>query len=424
MDALAVQRLCWVSQFGNGQKIHRGTKEGMIIRKAFKYRLYPNREQEKSLAVQFGQARYIYNWGLAQSRERYPGYNQLAKCLPKLKAEEVTSWLKAGHSQVLQQALKDLDRGFQNFFDKRAGYPRFKSKRARQSVRYPQPKESWIRCDGRRIYLPKVGEVRFVMHRRLEGELKNVTVSRSRSGKYFVSIQVEMEIPEPEQVGGLVGIDMGVRDFVSLSTGRKVEMPQDYRKAERKRRRLARQLSRKKKGSRNREKARHRLACLDERIADQRRDFHHKLSRQLVEENQFIGLEDLNVRGMMANHHLARSIGDAGWSGVVSMLAYKGGWYGCQVKKIDRWYPSTRTCSRCGEQVGQMSLQTREWQCPECGCEHDRDVNAAINILKQATVGTTGRRNMDVANAWGQHVRPGSAEAAGLSWLNQEANLL
>jgi putative transposase len=248
--------------------------------------------------------------------------------------------------------------------------------------------------------------------------MKNVTVSRTKSGKYFISIQVEMEIPEPERIGGRVGIDLGVRDFVSLSTGEKVETPQYYRKAERRRRRLARQLSRKKKGSRNREKARLRLACLDERIANQRSDFQHKLSRQLIEENQFIGLEDLNVRGMMANHHLAKSIGDAGWSGFVTMLNYKGEWYGCQVEKIDRWYPSTRTCSRCGKKVERMSLQTREWRCAECGQEHDRDINAAINILKRSTVGATG------SYAWGQHVRPGSAPADGQRWTNQEANLL
>lgn len=390
----------------------------MIIRKAFKYRLYPSRTQEESLTIQFGQARYIYNWGLEQSRDRYPGYCHLAKCLPKLKASEETSWLKAGHSQVLQQALKDLDRGFGNFFDQRAGYPRYKSKRARQSIRYPQPNASWIRCEGRRIQLPKVGEVRLVMHRPLEGEMKNVTVSRTKSGKYFISIQVEVEIPEPARIGGRVGIDLGVRDFVSLSTGEKIETPQYYRKAARRRRRLARQLSRKEVGSRNREKVRLRLACLDERIANQRRDFQHKLSRQLIEENQFIGLEDLNIRGMMANHHLAKSIGDAGWSGFVTMLRYKGGWYGCQVEKIDRWYPSTRTCSMCGEKVERISLQTREWRCPECGQQHDRDINAAINILKQSTVGATG------SYAWGQHVRPGSAAADGQRWTNQEANLL
>ena len=385
----------------------------MIIHKGFKFRLYPNQEQENLLAVQFGHKRYIYNWGIDQSRERYPGYSTLADQLPGMKKRAETAWLKACHSQVLQQALIDLNEAYVNFFEKRAGYPRFKGKRARQSIRYPQPKESWIRSEGRRIYLPKVGEVRLVMHRPIEGVMKSVTVSRAKSGRYFVSIQVEMEIAEPKRIGGRVGIDLGVRDFISLSTGEKVEVLQHYRKAERKRRRLARQLSRKKKGSHNREKARHRLACLDERIANQRRDFHHKLSRRLVEENQFIGMEDLNVRGMMANHHLAKSIGDAGWSAFAEMLEYKGEWYGCQVVKIDRWYPSSRTCSECGKLLESLPLSVREWQCPECGCEHDRDVNAAINILKQATVGTTGRRNKDVANAWGQHVRPGSAAAAG-----------
>jgi putative transposase len=385
----------------------------MIIRKGFKFRLYPNQEQEDLLAVQFGHKRYIYNWGIDQSRERYPGYSTLADQLPGMKRRAETAWLKAAHSQVLQQALIDLNKAFVNFFEKRAGYPRFKGKRARQSIRYPQPEADWISADQRRIYLPKVGWVKVTIHRPLEGVMKSVTVSRAKSGRYFVSIQVEMEIAEPKRIGGRVGIDLGVRDFISLSTGEKVEVLQHYRKAERKRRRLARQLSRKKKGSRNREKARHRLACLDERIANQRRDFHHKLSRQLVEENQFIGMEDLNVRGMMANHRLAKSIGDAGWSAFAEMLEYKGEWYGCQVVKIDRWYPSSRTCSECGMILESLALSVREWQCPECGCEHDRDVNAAINILKQATVGTTGRRNKDVANAWGQHVRPGSAAAAG-----------
>ena len=385
----------------------------MIICKGFKFRLYPNQAQEDLLAVQFGHKRYLYNWGIDQSREGYPGYRILADQLPEMKKRAETAWLKASHSQVLQQALIDLNEAFVNFFEKRAGYPRFKGKRARQSIRYPQPKESWIRSEGRRIYLPKVGEVRLVMHRPIEGVMKSVTVSRAKSGRYFVSINVEVEIPEAKRIGGRVGIDLGVRDFVSLSTGKKVEVPQHYRKAERKRRRLARQLSGKKKGSRNREKARHRLACLDERIANQRRDFHHKLSHQLVEENQFIGVEDLNVRGMMANHRLAKSIGDAGWSKFVSMLEYKGEWYGCQVVKVGRWYPSSRTCSECGMRLESLPLSVREWQCPECGCAHDRDVNAAINILKQATVGTTGSRNKDVANAWGQHVRPGSAAAAG-----------
>ena len=390
----------------------------MIVCKAFKYRLYPNREQQQKLAVQFGHARYIYNWGLAQSQDGYPGYNRLAKQLPVLKTSKDTFWLKEAHSQVLQQSLKNLDRGFQNFFDKRGGYPKFKSKRARQSIRYPQPKEKWIGLDGRRIYLPKVGYVRLAMHRPLEGMMKNVTVSKTRSGQYFVSIQVEVEIAKPIFTGGAVGIDLGLRDFLTLSTGEKIAPPQYYRKAQKKRRRLARQLSRKKTGSRNREKARLRLAHLDERIANRRRDFQHNLSRLLVEENQFIGLEDLNVRGMLANHHLAKSIGDAGWSAFIAMLIYKGDWYGCQVEKVSRWYPSSKTCSACGTVMDTIPLDVREWQCPVCVAIHDRDVNAAINILNQSTAGAA------VSNAWEQSVRPEFATTIGQRWTNQEANLL
>ena len=379
----------------------------MNVRKAFKYRIYPNREQQQKLGVQFGQARYIYNWGLAQSQDGYPGYTRLTKQLTMLKASEDTSWLREAHSQVLQQALKNLDRAFQNYFDRRAGYPHFKSKRARQSIRYPQPKLNWIVHDGRQIYLPKVGHVRVVMHRPLAGVMKNVTVSRTKSGKYFVSIQVDVEISRPIFKGGAVGIDLGLRDFVTLSSGEKLAPPQYYRKAQQKRRRLAREVSRKKPGSHNREKARMRLARLDERIANQRSDYHHRLSRRLVEENRLIALEDLNVRGMMANSHLAKSIGDAGWSAFKDMLAYKGNWYGCQVVKVNRWFPSSKTCAVCGAVRETLPLRVRTWVCAECGVVHDRDVNAARNLLHQSTVGVTG------SNAWGQPVRPEFAAAAG-----------
>jgi putative transposase len=232
---------------------------------------------------------------------------------------------------------------------------------------------------------------------------------------------VEVEVEEPEVIGGEVGLDVGLCDFVTLSTGEKVGPEEHLRQAERQRRRLARWLSRKQPGSRNHEKARLRLARLDARIANQRKDFHHKLSHRLVREHRLIALEDLNVRGMMANHRLARSIGDAGWSAFVEMLAYKGEWYGCRVVKVDRWYPSSRTCSNCGMIVERLPLNIRKWACPECGTIHDRDVNAAVNILRQATVGVTGspgrdqrssRRQLAPADC-GQHVRPGAAAAAG-----------
>ncbi len=379
----------------------------MIVHKGLKYRIYPNATQQQKLDVQFGHARYIYNWGLAQSQDGYPGYTRLTKQLTILKASEDTAWLKAGHSQVLQQALKNLDRAFQHFFDRRAGYPQFKSKRARQSIRYPQPKPNWIAPDGRQIYLPKVGHVRVVMHRPLAGEMKNVTVSRTKSGKYFVSIQVEVEIGRPVFEGGAVGIDLGLRDFVTLSSGEKLAPPQYYRKAQQKRGRLARQVSRKKPGCRNWEKARLRLAGLDKRIANQRSDYHHRLSRRLVAENRLIALEDLNVRGMMANHHLAKSISDAGWSTFKDMLAYRGSWYGCQVEKVDRWFPSSKICAACGSVRETLPLRVRTWVCSDCGVVHDRDVNAARNLLRQSTVGVTG------SNAWGQPVRPEFAAAAG-----------
>jgi len=384
----------------------------MIIRKGYKYRLYPNRAEQQKLAVQFGHARFVYNWGLNLRRTHYQqtgkglSYTDTANALVSLKREDEHAWLKQADSQALQQKLKDLDRAYSNFFKKRSGYPNFKSRRGQQSIRYPQR----FKIEGGQTYLPKVGWVRTVFHRPIEGEMKNLTVSKTKSGKYFISIQCEVEIEEPAYIGGQVGIDLGLVDFMTTSEGECVPAPHHLRKAERKLKRLQRQLCRKKKGSQGQQKAQVALARQSEQVANQRKDFQHKLSRRLVEVNQLIGFENLNVVGMLRNHHLAKSIQDAGWCEFVRQCQYKGGWYppfhrgwyGCHIEKVERFFPSSRRCHVCGEQHPSLKLSERKWVCLGCGTVHHRDQNAAMNILLevQTTVGATG------SNAGGESVRP------------------
>jgi len=376
----------------------------MLVRKAYKYRLYPNNEQRRALAVQFGHARFVYNHFLQVRRDHYQttraglSYQSTTGLLTELKRCPDYEWLRGADSQVLQQSLKDLDRAFRNFFEGRAGYPHFKSRRAKQAIRYPQRVK--INLETKRTYLPKVGWVKTVFHRPLEGKLKNVTVSRTKSGRYYASFQVEVDIPEPVSRGEMVGIDLGLKHYAVLSDGRKIANPRNLIQAERRLRRLQRQLSRKQKGSRGWEKQRIKVAQQHEKVASRRADFLHKLSRSLVDEYGYLAIEDLYIKGMVKNHSLAKHISDAGWGQFVRMLAYKGAWYGCQVKSSDRWYPSSKICSICGAEMEAMPLQVREWQCPICGAYHDRDQNAAIITLLHTTVGTTG------SHAGGVHIRP------------------
>jgi putative transposase len=329
-------------------------------------------------------------------------YQDTTARLATLKHSPEYEWLREADSQVLQQSLKDLDRAFRNFFDGRCGYPRFKSGRAKQAIRYPQRVKKNL--EAKRIYLPKVGWVRTRFHRALEGKVRNVTVSRAKSGRYHVSFQVEVEQAEPICCGEMVGIDVGLKHFAVLSDGRRIANPRNLRQAERRLRRLQRQLSGKQKSSQGWEKQRLKVARQHEKVANRRLDFQHKLSRSLVDEYGFVALEDLHIQGMMKNHRLAKHISDASWGGFVSLLAYKGAWYGCQVQSSDRWYPSSKICSACGAEMEAMSLRVREWQCPRCSAYHDRDRNAAINILisccTATTVGTTER------HAGGVRVRP------------------
>lgn len=373
-----------------------------MIRKAFRYRIYPNADQQEALAVQFGHARFVWNWGLNLRRTTYKEtgkgltYNQLAERLAELKRTPEAEWLKGADSQVLQQKLRDLERAYVNFFEKRSRYPRFKSKRSEQSIRYPQR----FRLSPTHIYLPKVGWVKAVFHRPLEGKAKHVTVTKTKSGKYFASVQCEVEAPEPVRHDGEVGIDLGLKCFLVTSDGERVDHPKYLQKSEKRLVRLQRRLSRRVKGSRGREKARVLLARQHEKVANQREDFLHKASRSMVNRYGFIGIEDLNVCGMVKNHRLAKSISSTGFGMFRRMLEYKARWYGAWVEKVDRFYPSSKTCSACGYVLPDLSLGVREWDCPVCGAHHDRDYNAAVNILSEARAGAAR------SHAGGEPVRP------------------
>ena len=362
-----------------------------MFRKAFRYRLYPNKEQQAGLAVQFGHARFVYNWALATRNAHYRehgtdlGYYPLKRMMTELKRSPDYEWLKEADSQVLQAKVEDLNRAFVNFFEDRARFPRFKKRHGRQSIRYPQR----FKFDGDRIYLPKVGWVKIVLHRPLEGKPKSLTVSKTKSGEYYASILCETEVPVLPNGKPPVGVDLGLKDFAVLSTGEKIEHPKYLRKAERRLKKLQRRLSRKKKGSANRDKARLLVARQHEHVARQRSDFLHKLSRRLVAEHGAIHLEDLNISGMLGNHKLAKSIADSGWGTFGRFCEYKAEWYGSQVLRADRFYPSSKTCSVCGCINHDLTLSDRFWTCGNCGAHHDRDENAAINLLHETTVGAT-----------------------------------
>jgi putative transposase len=285
--------------------------------------------------------------------------------------------------------MEDLNRAWVNFFEGRACHPRPRTKRDTQSIRYPQR----FKWDGSRIYLPKVGGVRAVIHRPLEGKAKSATVLKTKAGRYFVAIQCEVEI-EPTPNGKPVGaVDLGLTHFATLATGEKVAHPKVHARGEKKLQRLQRQLSRKQKGSNRREKARVRLARQHERVANQRHDFLQKLSHRVVTEHGRLTLETLNVAGMMKNHCLAKAISDSGWSTFARFCEYKGAWYGCEVRRADRFFPSTQTCHACGFVNHALTLKDRVWLCPSCGREHDRDVNATLTLVNAPPVGATGSRS-------------------------------
>ncbi len=317
-------------------------------------------------------------------KETGKGLTQIAlnKLLPSLKQQEETKWLSECYSQVFQATTLNLVTAYKNFFQGRAKYPRFKSKKGTQSIQYPQS----VKVVNNSLKFPgRVGTVKAKLHRAIEGTIKTVTVIVNPSGKYYASILTELEgdYPTPSSEGKIAGIDLGLKEFAIVNDGIKTSKYANAKhlaKHENNLKRKQRQLSRKQKGSKSRDKARILVARVHERVSNVRQDFLHKLSRKLVDDNQVIVVESLHVKGMARNHKLAKAISDVGWGMFVNFLGYKLDRVGKILVEIDRWFPSSKLCSNCHYQIGELPLEVRAWNCHNCGTHHDRDGNAAINI--------------------------------------------
>jgi putative transposase len=380
------------------------------VLRAYKYRVYPTEEQAVLLAKSFGCARWFYNFALNLTSETYQATgkglsrNDIINLLPALKQEH--EWLTEPPSQCLQQVALDLSSAFLNFFEKRAKYPNFKKKGQKQSIRFPQG----IKLDGSYLTLPKLGKVYCKLSRLPEGKLKSVTVSLTPSGEYYAACLYDdgQERPISSTEGKAVGIDMGLTHTCVTSDGTKHGNPKPYRKYEVRLAQRQKILSRKQKGSVNRNRARIKVARVHAKIARCREDFLHKLSRKLVDDNQVIVVESLAVKNLVKNHKLALSIADAGWGQFCTMLKYKAEWSGKIYIEVERFFPSSKTCSNCWHQIDTLSLDIRSWQCPKCQTVHDRDINAAINIRDEGLRILAGGH---LASASGQRVRPSKGTA-------------
>lgn len=363
---------------------------------SYKFRIYPNIAQAQQIHRTFGCCRFVWNHYLAQRIEAYreteksPTRFMQDKDLTSLKKQEETIWLREVDATALQSSLQDLDIAYQNFFRRvkkgvKPGYPKFKSKRNHRQSYKSKCVGANIKVLEGAVQLPKLGLVKCRISKAVKGRILSATISQNPSGKYFVSICcTDAEIKPLPSTGAVAGIDMGLKAFAITSDGAEYPNHKYLAKSEKKLARLQRQLSRKSKGSNRWEKARLQVARLHEHIANQRQDAAHKLSTQLIRENDVICIEDLAPKNMVQNHRLAKPISDAGWGEFRRQLQYKAKWYGKTVVTIDRFYPSSQTCSCCGAQwSGTKDLSVRKWICPECGAQHDRDVNAAKNILNE-----------------------------------------
>jgi len=349
--------------------------------------LYQNKAQTELLAKHFGCSRFVYNTFLNQRIEQYKltgksdNYYEQAKSLTEIKKKEETAWLNEVNSQTLQFAIKSLEAAYTNFFKKRAKFPKFKSKHSKNSFTVPQNAS----IAGGRLFIPKFREgIKCRVHREIKGKIGKVTITKTPSGKYFVSVFTEEEYITPiKKSGKSVGVDLGLKDLFVTSEGEIFKNNRYTKKYECRLTKAQRHLSRKVKGSKGFENQRLKVARLHENISNSRADYLHKCSISLVRRYDIICIEDLNVKGIVKNHRLAKSVTDASWGTFVNMLTYKAEWNDKKIVKIDRFFPSSQTCSVCGYVNKETKdLSVREWECPVCHAHHDRDVNAAINILR------------------------------------------
>ena len=375
--------------------------------KVVKVRLYPNSQQQQALSQAFGNCRWLWNHCLNLMNQTYQdtgkglsGY-EVKKQIPQLKKEY--EWLKLTYSQCLQQVCLNLGVSFNNFFERRAKYPRFKSKHGKQSIQYPQNVKRIENC----LRLPMIGDVKAIFHREIEGKIKTVTVSKNKSGQYYAAILFEdgSDKPKVNSKGKAIGIDLGLTHFAITSDGSKFDNPKWLDKHERNLKVKQQQLSRKQKGSKNRNKSRIKVAKVHNKIANCRSDFHHKLSRRIVNENQVICVESLAVSNMVKNRQLSKSISQVGWRQFCTMLKDKAEQEGKIYQEVDRFFPSSKTCHVCLNQIDSLPLEIRFWNCANCGTKNiDRDVNAAKNIRDEG-LRILRVRNFEVSSKCKTHSR-------------------
>jgi putative transposase len=377
----------------------------MRQKRGYHYRFYPTTAQAAMLARTFTCARFVYNWGLrlctdaCYKRQERVSYAETSPALTILKQQPETAWLNEVLSVPPQQALRHLDRAFRNFFEGRAQYPTFHEKRGMQVAGYTTSACRW-NPEKRGLTLAKMDTPPHIHWSRPlpdDAVPTSITVSRDTAGRYFVSILAEEEIAPLPVTAKQVGIDLGKHDVVVLDTGEKVGNPRFFRADEKQLAQAQRRLAKKQRGPKNRDKAREKVASIHVRIADRRRDFTHELSPRIIRENQTICIESLRVKALVKHPTLAKATHDVGWGEFVRQVEYKANWAGRPIARIDKWYPSSKRCHECGHVLNSLSLDTRRWTCPACGSVHDRDVNAAQNVLAAGLA----------VSAYGEAIRPG-----------------